>query len=83
MVVSLVAQWLRICLPMQRAWVQSLLWEDSTCVRTTKPQLPSLCAWSLCSASGEGPQGEACTLQLESISLLTATRESRRRAAKT
>ena len=27
---SLVAQWLRICLPLQGTWVQSLVWEDPT-----------------------------------------------------
>ena len=34
---SLVAQWLRICLPMQGTWVQALVWEDPTCCRATKP----------------------------------------------
>ena len=34
---SLVAQWIRICLPMQGTWVQSLVWEDPTCRRATKP----------------------------------------------
>ena len=34
---SLVAQWLRICLPMQGTRVRALLWEDSTCRRATKP----------------------------------------------
>ena len=28
---SLVAQWLRICLPMQGTWVRSLVREDPTC----------------------------------------------------
>ena len=28
---SMVVQWLRIHLPMQRTWVQSLVWEDPTC----------------------------------------------------
>ena len=28
---SLVAQWLRICLPMQGTRVRSLVWEDPTC----------------------------------------------------
>ena len=32
---SLEAQWVRICLPMPG--VQSLEWEDSTCLRATKP----------------------------------------------
>ena len=34
---SLVAQWLRICLPLQGTWVRSLVWEDPTCHRATKP----------------------------------------------
>ena len=34
---SLVAQWLRIRLPMQGTWVQALVWEDPTCRRATKP----------------------------------------------
>ena len=29
--VSLVAQWLRICLPMQGTRVRALVWEDPTC----------------------------------------------------
>ena len=33
----LVAQWLRICLPMQGTQVQALVWEDPTCGRATKP----------------------------------------------
>ena len=34
---SLVAQWLRIHLPMQGTWVRSLVREDPTCCGTTKP----------------------------------------------
>ena len=34
---SLVAQWLRIHLPMQGTWVQALVREDPTCHRATKP----------------------------------------------
>ena len=34
---SLVAQWLRICLPVEGTWVQSLVWEDPTCRGATKP----------------------------------------------
>ena len=34
---SLVAQWLRICLPMQRTRVRALVQEDSTCCGATKP----------------------------------------------
>ena len=29
-------QWLRICLPMQATYFQSLVWEDPTCCRATK-----------------------------------------------
>ena len=34
---SLVAQWLRICLPMQGTQVQALVQEDPTCLGATKP----------------------------------------------
>ena len=34
---SLVAQWWRVHLPMQETWVRSLVWEDPTCLGTTKP----------------------------------------------
>ena len=34
---SLVAQWLRICLPMQGTRVWALVWEDPTCCGATKP----------------------------------------------
>ena len=34
---SLVAQWLRICLPMQGTQVRALVWEDPTRRGATKP----------------------------------------------
>ena len=34
---SLVAQWLRTCLPMQGTQVRALVWEDPTCRGATKP----------------------------------------------
>ena len=34
---SLVAQWLRICLPMQGTRLEALDWEDPTCHRATRP----------------------------------------------
>ena len=34
---SLVAQWLRICLPVQRTRVRALVWEDPTCRGATGP----------------------------------------------
>ena len=43
---SLVVQWLRICLSMQGTQGGSLVQEDATCLRSTKPralQLRSLC----------------------------------------
>ena len=51
---SLVVQWLRICLPVQRTWI----WEDSTCYRSSRPfhhsywahswQLLGLCSRAPC-----------------------------------
>ena len=41
---SLVAQWLRIRLPMQGTQIWSLVQEDPTCRRTHVPQLLSLCS---------------------------------------
>ena len=35
---SLVAQWLRVCLPMQGTRVRALVWEDPTCHGATKPR---------------------------------------------
>ena len=34
---SLVAQWLRICLPVQGTQVRALVWEDPTCRGATRP----------------------------------------------
>ena len=34
---SLVAQWLRVCLPMQGTRVRALVWEDPTCQGATGP----------------------------------------------
>ena len=34
---SLVMQWLRVCLPMQRTRVWAVVWEDPTCRGATKP----------------------------------------------
>ena len=44
---SLVAQWLRIHLPMQGTQVQALVREDPTCCGATKPVSHN--CWSLCS----------------------------------
>ena len=53
---SLVAQWLRIRLPMQGTRVRALVWEDPTCrgaAGPLEPQLQSLRVWSLCSTTRE------------------------------
>ena len=42
----LVAKWVRIYLPMERTWVGSLVWEDSTCQRAMKPVCHNY--WSPC-----------------------------------
>ena len=34
---SLMAQWLRVCLPMQGTQVRALVWEDPTCRGATGP----------------------------------------------
>ena len=48
---SLVAQWLRICLPMQGTQVPALVWEDPTCHGATKPVRHNYWACALESAS--------------------------------
>ena len=61
---SLVIQWLRICLQMQGTWVQSLVWENSTYSKATKPMShnywapalePVLHKRSLCNTTRECP----------------------------
>ena len=42
----LVAQWLRIRLPMQGTRVRALVWEDPTCHRATKPTCHNYWAWA-------------------------------------
>ena len=49
--VVLVAQWLRVRLPMQGTRVRGPVWEDPTCRRAAGPL--SLRVRSLCSATGE------------------------------
>ena len=44
---SLVVQWPRICLPMQGTQVQSLVQEDPTCCRATKPMCHNYWACTL------------------------------------
>ena len=91
-----VAQWLRICLPMQATGVGALIWEDPTCRRATLPVGHN--CWSPCAL---GPR--SCNYWAQSLESvlhktsghnwkpattteyapLTATRESLHAAMKT
>ena len=55
---SLVAQWLRICLPMQVTQVRVLVWEDPTCHRATRPVSHNYwaCASGACALQQERPR---------------------------
>ena len=55
---SLVAQWLRICLPMQGTRVRALVWEDPACRGATKPVSHNYwaCASGPCAPQREGPR---------------------------
>ena len=82
---SLVAQWLRVCLPMQGDTGSSpglggshMPWSDWA----REPQLLSLCVWSLCSAT-RGRDSERPAHRDEEWPPLAATRESPRTEAKT
>ena len=60
---SLVAQWLRICLPMQGTRVRALVWEDPTCRGAAGPVSHSCwaCASGACAPWQERPRWwEAC-----------------------
>ena len=57
---SLVAQWIRI-LPMQGTGVWSLVWEDLTCHRATKPEHHNY--WTYALQQEKPPQWEAHTPQ--------------------
>ena len=54
---SLVAQWLRICLPMQGTRVRALVWEDPTCHGATGPVSHNYwaCASGACAPQQERP----------------------------
>ena len=55
---SLVAQWLRICLPIQGTRVRALIWEDPTCRGATKPVSHNYwaCASGACAPQWERPR---------------------------
>ena len=90
---SLVAQWIRIHLPMQGTQVRSLVWKDSTCCGTSKPvchncwgpvlQLlkPTYLEPVLCNKGSHC--NEKLTHHKAEQPLLSSTRESRMKATKT
>ena len=55
---SVVAKWLRICLPMQGTRVRALVWEDPTCRGATTPvsHNPWACASGACAPQQERPR---------------------------
>ena len=55
---SLVAQWLRVCLPMQGTRVRALVWEDPTCCGATGPMSHNYwaCASGACAPQQERPR---------------------------
>ena len=64
---SLVAQWLRICLPMQGKRVRALVWEDPTCRGATKPMCHNY--WA-CALEPAGHNYWACAPQLLKLTRL-------------
>jgi len=72
---SLVAQWERVCLPMQETWVWPVTWEDPTCLGATKPMRHNYWAYALESLSHnywahvlqllKAEHSRACALQWE------------------
>ena len=55
---SLVAQWLRICMPVQGTRVRALVWEDPTCRGETRPVSHNYwaCVSGACAPQQERPQ---------------------------
>ena len=55
---SLVAQWLRICLPVQGTCVRALVWEDPTCRGAARPVRHNYwaCASGACAPQQERPR---------------------------
>ena len=55
---SLVAQWLRVCLPMQGTRVRAVVWEDPTCRGATEPMSHNYwaCASGACAPQQERPR---------------------------
>ena len=69
---SLVAQWLRICLPMQGTRVQALVWEDPTCRGATGPVSHNY--WAYASGACAPQQREAATVRGPSTAMKSGPR---------
>ena len=88
-----VVQWIGIRLPMQEAWVQSRVWEDSTlsgAIKACEPQLVSPGAVTteaheprVCAPQQEKPQKWKAHVPQRRIAPDTTTRESPHGATKT
>ena len=81
---SLVVQWWGVSLPMQVTWVQSLVQEDSTCLRATKTMPLHLSYWAHLPGTCTPWQGSP--LQWEGSmpqQRVAATKEIRQTATKT
>ena len=57
---SLVARWLRVCLPMQGTRVRALVWEDPTCRGAAGPVSHNC---SACASGACAPQQEVATVR--------------------
>ena len=82
---SLVAQWLRICLLMQGAWVRALVWEDPTCRGATRPwaTITEPARLEPVLRNKRGRDSERPAHRDEEWPLLATTRESPRAETKT
>ena len=61
--IFLVAQWIRICLPMRRTQVQSMVQKDSTCCGATKTMCHNSCSLHTpvcCEHLSATTEGHAC-----------------------
>ena len=79
------AQWLRVCLPMQGTRVRALIWEDPTCRGAAGPvsPTPELARLEPVLHNGRGHDGERPAHRDEEWPPLATTRESPRTETKT
>ena len=72
---SLVAQWLRVCLPVQGTRVRAQVWEDPTCRGATRPVSHN---YGACASGACAPQQERPAHRDEEWPPLAATGEDRK-----